>query len=370
MLLIEDILLALTVLYVAEMIFLRLGLERTESYDRNYSFQPNVSVIVAARNEEKNIGNCLASLVKLDYPADKVEIVIVDDGSTDRTPSIVQDHVQRYKHVKLVSTQSEAGNLRGKANALSQGIAHSKGEILMFTDADCTVPETWLKETISYYTEEVGVVAGFTLLRSKKTFEAIQTIDWFFLFGVAASAAGWNIPLTGVGNNLSVRRSAYDSVGGYRSLPFSVTEDYALVQAVWQMTKLRVRYPLNPKTLVQSMPCASWRELYRQRQRWGVGGLEMVFRGFLLMAVHFAMHLSILVGLFLASPPILLAAVAGKLFADLLFLWKPIRTFKKYELLQYFFLFELFYSIYELLIPFVALLSKKVVWKERAFRER
>ena len=369
MLLIEYILLGLTVLYLGEMIFFRLGLERNASFDKNYSYQPNVSIIVAARNEERNIGECLAALVKLDYLKEKFEIIIVDDGSTDQTSSVVQEYSGRYPHVKLISAESEVGNLRGKANALSQGIAQSRGEILMFTDADCTVPEAWLKETVSYYTEGVAVVAGFTFLVSEKSFDAVQAIDWFFLYGVAAATAGWNIPLTGVGNNLSVRRSAYDRVGGYRNLRFSVTEDYALVQAIWQTTRMRVRYPLNLETLVQSKPCASWKELYRQKQRWGVGGLEMVLRGFLLMAVHFAMHLSILVGFILASPWVLVTAIAGKFLGDLLFLWKPIYVFKKYRLLNFFLLFELYYSIYELLIPFVALLSKRVVWKERAFKE-
>ena len=369
MLIIDYILLVLTVLYFGEMIFLRLGLERNESYDKDFSYQPNVSVIVAARNEEKNIGECLDSLVRLDYPADKFEIIIADDGSTDTTPHIVQEYVRRHRFVNLISVQSGTGNLRGKANALSQGIAQSKGEILMFTDADCIAPETWLKETVSYYTEGVGVVAGFTFLVSEKAFDAVQAIDWFLLFGVAASTAGWNIPLTGVGNNLSVHRSAYDRVGGYRNLPFSVTEDYTLVQAIWQVTKMRVRYPLKPETLVQSKPCASWRDLFRQKQRWGVGGLEMVLPGLLLTAPHFAMHLSILVGFFGASAPVLVVAVAGKLAGDFLFLWKPIHALKKYGLLKYFLLFELYYSIYGTLIPFVALLSKKVVWKERAFKE-
>lgn len=369
MLFIEYILLAVGILYLAEMVFLRLGLDRTDRYERNPSYQPTVSIIVAARNEEHNISECLASLVQLDYPTEKCEIIVVNDGSTDKTHEIVHHFAQKHSQVKLIHAQSGTGDLRGKANALAQGIEHSAGEILLFTDADCTVPPPWVKETVSYYTEGVGVVAGFTYLTSKKTFEGIQAIDWFLLFGAAAATAAWNIPLTAIGNNLSLRRQAYDKVGGYRNLPFSVTEDYALVQAIWQKTRLRVRYPLNIHTLVLSKPCASWKELFRQKQRWGVGGLEMVLRGFLLMSVHFALHLLILVGVFFASPWLLAAAIGEKCLADLLFLWKPIQRFRKYSLLKYFIFFELYYSIYELLLPFVALLSKKVIWKERAFNE-
>ncbi len=359
----DYILLFLTVLYLVQMVFLWLGLRRNESHDKDSLYRPNVSVIVAARNEETNIDECLACLVKLDYPNKKFEIIVVDDGSTDKTASIVQEYTQRYPQLKLITAERGVGNLRGKANALSQGIAESRGEILMFTDADCTTPETWIKETVCHYTEDVGVVAGFTLLSSERAFEAVQAIDWLFLVSVAAAAAGWNVPLTAVGNNLSVRRSAYDRVGGYRNLPFSVTEDYTVVQAIWQTTRLCLRYPLIPQTIVQSKPCASWKELFRQQQRWGVGGLDMVLRGLLLMGVQYAMHLSILIGLIVASPWALCAAIAGKLSGDLLLLSKPVRVCKTYGLLKYFFHFELYYFIHGLLIPFVAILSKKVVWK-------
>lgn len=368
MLIIEYVLIAATALYLLEMLFFRLGLERTRSYGRDASYQPTVSVIIAARNEEKNIAECITSLVLLDYPEEKYEIIVVDDNSTDNTAAIVRDFTRKHpRQVKLVHAHPGVGDLRGKANALLQGIEQSNGEILFFTDADCTVQPAWVKETLSYYTEGVGIVAGFTFLTSEKMFEGIQAIDWFLLFGVAASTAAWNIPLTAVGNNLSVRRSAYNEVGGYRNLPFSVTEDYALVQKIHQKTKLRVRYLLNSETLVQSKPCNSWKELFRQKQRWGVGGLDMVFRGFLLMSIPFALHLLILVGCFLVSFPLLAAAMIVKAFADLYLLWKPIRTFKKQFLLKHFLPFELYFSLYELLIPFIALFSKKVVWKERAF---
>ena len=369
MLLIEYILIGITILYVAEMVFLWRGLERTDTYDRDFSYRPYVSIIVAARNEEENIEGCLTSLLQLDYPQDMHEIIVDDDGSTDNTAAIVRSYEQKFSHVKLIRAEAGHSNLRGKANALAQGVQRSTGEVLMFTDADCTVPSGWVTETVSYYTDGVGAVAGFTFLRTDKLFDGIQALDWFFLLGAAAATAAWNIPLTAIGNNLSTYRSIYDRVGGYQNLPFSVTEDYALVQAIWQTTRSQIRYPINDKTLVQSKPCSRWKELFRQKQRWAVGGLDMVPRGFLIMSVHFAMHLSILTSAFIVSPEVLLTALAAKLFSDALFLWKPIHRFRKYTLLKYFFFFELYYSLYELLLPFIALFSKKVVWKERSFSE-
>ena len=369
MLFFDYIFIGLVVFYLCQMVFLRWGLEKTRKYNLTIDYEPMVSVIVAARNEEENIRACIESLLQLEYPKEKCELIIIDDGSTDRTGAIAQSFAKIHNHVRVIVSATGQGNLRGKANALSQGIDQSKGEILLFTDADCVVPPTWIRETVAHYAPGVAVVAGFTLLRHSTAFEAIQAIDWFLLFGVSAATAAWNMPLTGIGNNLSVRRSAYDAVGGYRNLPFSVTEDYALVQAVWQKTRMEVRYPLNRKTLVVSKPCATLRSLFRQRQRWSVGGLEMVFRGFVLMAIPFALHLSFFVGFLLSPSWLWWTIMSVKIAGDIFLLWYPIRVFKEFNLLQYFLFFELYFIVYEMFIPFIALLSRKVVWKERSFKD-
>jgi len=371
----DYILLAVVAVYIVEMIFLKKGLDCTETYPRNRTYEPTVSIIVAARNEEQSIGSTLTSLTSIDYPQEKLEIIIVNDNSIDRTSEVVRGFMPGHPNIKLVHAQRGTGHLHGKANALAQGIEQSSGEILLFTDADCVVSPMWVRETLSYYTEQVGIVAGFTSIPSRRAFEGMQALDWIYLLSVASAAATRNMPLTAVGNNLSVRRSAYESVGGYRALPFSVTEDYVLVQAIWQKTKLQIRYPINANTVVESRACSSWKDLFRQRQRWGVGGLDMVPRGLLLMSVHFAMHLLLYLSVLLlvlyppAAPSIaaFLTALGGKLLADAYLLSKPLRILRRQSLMKYFFTFELYYSMYQMILPFVAILSKEVIWKERRF---
>jgi len=364
------ILLTIALVYCVEMILFRRGLDRADRFRRDSSHKPTVSVIVAARNEESTIGDCIASLVNLDYPSDKLEIIIVNDASSDGTANVVEEWHRKNPRVMLVNAQPGSGNLRGKANAVVQGIERSIGEILMFTDADCLVPKTWVRSTVSYYTDGVGIVAGFTALRAKTAFEGIQAIDWFMCVGAAATTAAWSIPLTAVGNNLTVRRSAYDAVGGYGALPFSVTEDYTLVQAIWQRTHPSIRYPVNRETLVESMACPTWKTLFRQKKRWGVGGMDMVLRGLLIMSVHTLMHVAVGVALFVLPLPEFAAMVTAKMVADLYFLWKPIAVSGRYSLLKYFLHFEAYYFAYETLLPIIAVMSKKVVWKERAFGEQ
>ncbi|CAG0975906.1 partial Beta-monoglucosyldiacylglycerol synthase, partial [Anaerolineae bacterium] len=149
--------------------------------------RPFVSVVVAARNEEHNIGRCLESMSRLTWPRDQLEVIIVNDRSEDATPAIVREYAARFPFIALLSAAPGTGHLAGKTNAVTQGIDASKGEIIMMTDADCAVPPSWIEETVKYYTADgIGLVPGFTAIRARNLFEAIQTIDWFALFTVAS----------------------------------------------------------------------------------------------------------------------------------------------------------------------------------------
>jgi|ERR1041384_2546703 cellulose synthase/poly-beta-1,6-N-acetylglucosamine synthase-like glycosyltransferase len=361
-----DLILAVSAfLYACLMVYLKVGMIRAYKIQRNNSFEPTVSVIVAARNEEVHIGACIKSLIRLDYPREKLEAVIVNDGSNDRTREIAEELGRNHPWMKVISASHGTGNLLGKTNAVSQGIEVSHGEILMFTDADCSVPQEWVRETVKCFDEKAGIAGGFTLLESSRTFEGMQALDWIFLFGVSSATAGWGIPLTVIGNNLAVRRSAYDSTGGFQNIPFSVTEDYALVQAILSSSPFEVRFPLNPATLVKSRACSTWKQLFRQKQRWGVGGLAMIWRGKVMMTIGWIFRTALLLSLFYSPPSLVLAGIACLLIADLQFLWKPLERIGRLRYLKYFPAFELYFTLYGLVITLVALLSKNVVWKER-----
>ena len=361
----EIILLGTAVLYGALVVFLRWGLSRATKINGRDRHEPAISIIVPARNEETHLGECLQSLSEIDYPKEKLQVIIVNDGSVDRTGEIAQSFVSIHSWMELVTTSKGEGNLRGKANALSGGIEVARGEVLIFTDADCTVPRRWVRETVRSFGERTGIVGGYTLLEAESAFEGMQALDWLFLFSLASSTAGWKIPLTVIGNNFAVRRTAYDMTGGYGNIPFSVTEDYSLVRAILEKSDFEVRFPVNPETLVKSKACATWKQLYRQKQRWGVGGLEMIFWGMLFMAIGWAFRFSLLLGCFFCSPSLVLMTTACLGLMDLWVLWMPLKRFGRLSYLKYFPAFELYFFLYALLLPIIAKLSRKVVWKER-----
>jgi 1,2-diacylglycerol 3-beta-glucosyltransferase len=364
-----DILLLFVVAYSIKIVVFGIAAFNAH-YPSSVSFKPTVSIIIAARNEEKNIRRCLESVAGLSYPIDLLEIIIVDDRSKDHTAEIVREYTDRHSHIRLLFASPGAGNLLGKTNAVAQGIETSVGEILMFTDADCSVPERWVEETVKYYNDpSIGIVAGFTALRNRHWFEAIQALDWFVLFSVAAATIRLKYPVTAVGNNLSVRRAAYDEVGGYRTIPFSVTEDYALFHAITHNTKYRPVFPVDPSTLVESEPCKDWKELYRQKKRWFTGGRAMDWKSLLVFAIPYCLNASLIANILFAPTFVVLTAFIIKIFVDLFLATPSIVSFRQWRLVPYFLIFEAYYISYVLLFPLVVLVRREVVWKDRSFEE-
>jgi cellulose synthase/poly-beta-1,6-N-acetylglucosamine synthase-like glycosyltransferase len=362
-----DVLLWLSLFYAIQMLALALGTWFAR-YNSNHAYQPSVSVIIAARNEEGNISRCLTSMSALRYPKEKLDIVVVDDRSTDGTAAIVRQFSAANPTIRLIVAQPESGQLRGKTNAVTQGIEASSGEIIMFTDADCEVQPGWVEETVKYYRDEsVGLVAGFTELRAETLFERMQALDWLLLLSIAAGGIRLGFPFTVIGNNLSVRRKAYDAFGGYRKIPFSVTEDYAIFHAVTTQTEYVPRYPLDDKTLILSGPCRSWRELYHQKRRWFTGGRDMEFRHLALFAVTYLYTLLLVVGL-----PVMWISgqwlpLFVKVVSDFLLLMPTLTSFRRWKLLPGFLLLEIYFTLYVLIFPPIVLTRRHVVWKERSF---
>ena len=220
----------------------------------------------------KKIISRIALLLSLGkrIPSNLFEVIVVDDNSTDNTADICKAFMEQFPNLFCIAAP-ENPNLPGKPNALACGIEASHGEVILITDADCTVPSTWIECTAQHYEGNIGLIGGITLQRNTNWFEGMQSLDWAFILGMAASTAGLGHQHGSIGNNLSFKRKAYDHVGGYRKLKFSVTEDYTIVQAIIDSGQWDYIYPIDSKTMVESKPCSDWKTLLRQKQRWGKG---------------------------------------------------------------------------------------------------
>ncbi len=329
---------------------------------------PLVSVIVAARNEEENILECLRSLNELVYPEKKIEIIIVDDHSTDKTSEIIKSYVRDKQKFKMIVPKENLKALKGKANAIANAIKIAKGDVILTTDADCTVNPLWTKTLASYYENDVAMVCGFTNQSSLNAFHEMQSIDFIFLLSVASGTMNLGKPLSCIGNNMSYRKNVYHEVGGYENIPFSVTEDFQILMAIHKLKKYKIIYPLEMDGLVTSKPCAGAKALYWQKKRWGVGGLNSDLAGFGVMASAFLVHLGILTAPFIFTAN-LLYGIAFKFFIDYFFMRDIHKRLNIKMTMKGFLAFEIYYVFYVVALPILLIFDKRVKWKGREYKK-
>jgi GT2 family glycosyltransferase len=162
---------------------------------------PLVSVIVPVRNGERTLGNCLTSLLATEYPPERREIVVVDNASTDRSREIA----------RTFPVQCVPEPRRGASHARNRGIEASSGEILAFTDSDCTVSTGWLRELVAGFDGEgFAAVAGEVVALPPRTpaerYAARRKPAW------SAWTQRRETPWFLAGN-VAVRREALDRIG-------------------------------------------------------------------------------------------------------------------------------------------------------------
>ena len=250
---------------------------------------PAVSILLAARNEEAALPRCLASLQALRYPPHKLEILVGDDASTDRTRAVAEAALRNFAgRAAVLPIVGTLGLARGKANVLAQLARQATGEYFFITDADMALPPTWLPAMLAHAAPGVGTVTGLSVVAGTGWLARLQAADWLQALALLQTGSEAGQPMTAMGNNMLVSRAAYQAVGGYEALPFSVTEDYALFAAV-NAHGFGYRQVFGPAVRAATLPAPSWAALVSQRLRWlrGVEALPgrvqaaaLVFNGY------------------------------------------------------------------------------------------
>ncbi len=259
---------ALTFLYAAALFKLRKGLSNLKAGTNKN--QPSISVVIAARNEEQTIHACLTAVLNQYYPSEKLEIIVVDDRSEDRTSDIVKSISAAHRRVKLLQIKDRSPHLAPKKRAIDLGIQNATGEIIVTTDADCQPGPKWLSELVNYFEPEVGLVAGYNPYKTNGSiFQEMLALDYFAMACVAAASAGLNYPLSCSGGNLAYRKELYLQIGGFKNFGNWVSgDDDFFLQQVREKTNWRIRYATHPNTFVATTPPMNLKEFVNQRIRY------------------------------------------------------------------------------------------------------
>ena len=287
-----------------------------------------VSVIVVARDEERVIGDCLQALRAQQFWGE-LEVIVVDDRSRDRTPHMVRELAEEWPALRLA--QVAASTLRcPKKNALAIGIEHSRGELLLFTDADCEPSPGWVQSTVTAFGDGVGMVTGYAAPgRGHRWIHKLLALDNLAVAAMGAGSAGMRAPLSCSGRNLAYRRCVYDEVGGFSSIGHLVGgDDVYMMRLVRAQTGWEVVYNADPRAWVTSDPGAGTAaEVVQQKLRHASKAGRYRGPARLLGVAVYAFHLLILLGLCQAALGGGVAVVAGVWAARWLADWALVRHF-------------------------------------------
>ena len=367
-------LLILTALYCQKILFFYRGLFRLNPGHADW--QPTVTVIIPARNEEENIRSCLDSLLRQDYPVEKFQIIVVDDGSTDQTGEVVRTYVSKYRNVTLIPTDDHPTNPAPKKTAIQQGIANSDGEVIATMDADCRVGPTWLREVIRHFEPEVGMVAGllaFDRQAETNLFHKLQSLEFIGLVAAGAGSLGWGQPLIANGANLAYRRVAFTDIGGFVGIDRVASgDDVLLMQKLHANGKWKIRLAASADAIVHTQPQKDLRAFLNQRKRWAAKSQHFPGRStvFFLASVYL-LYFSFLVAvpiscLNLSLFPLPIFLLTCKAVVDFLLVTKGCSLMQRRDLLKYFPLAEVLQVPYVLYAGAAGLLGS-FQWKGRKY---
>ncbi len=240
---------------------------------------PPVSILIPAHNEEIVIGATLDAMLALDYPADRLEIVVINDGSTDSTREIIEDYARKDPRVVLYNVPKGEGG-KGKSRALNLGLQAARSKFIAIYDADNTPAPDALKYLIAQLLlhPELGAVLGkFRTVNKDRTlltrFINIETLS----FQSILQAGRWRLfrIATLPGTNFVIRKEVIDQVGGWDE--DAMTEDSELSIRMY-LNKWRIKF--IPYALTYEQEPERWGVWMRQRTRW-VRGNNYVTKKFL-----------------------------------------------------------------------------------------
>jgi len=367
--------LTLTCLYVFVILFLRKGWSSIPLYiPRDPVLQTKVSILIAARNEEEKIARTIDDILAQSYPAALIELIIVDDHSTDRTSDIVSSYSE--KGVKLIRLNEKEKLNSYKKKAIAEAISMASGELIVTTDADCRMKPNWIKTIVSFY-EETGsklISSPVVYHQEKSFFERLQTLEFLYLIGLGASSIGNKMPSTCNGANLAYRKDVFIELGGFKGIDeLASGDDELFLHKVASQYPDKIGFCKSADAIVYTDAKETLPEFISQRKRWASKSTKykdkkIVALGVAIWLFNLIIFANVLLGLYIADIWIIaLLAIALKFFSEMLFL-SPVTAFaKRSELMKYLPLLTVIHILYIIYIG-IAGNSGKYIWKGRLVR--
>lgn len=240
-----------------------------EKKSQKLSRHPYFTTIVPAFNEEEAITETLQSLINLDYPKNKREIIVVNDGSQDQTKLLVEQFISQHPDHKIILINQKN---QGKGRAMNNGLSQAKGEFFACLDADSFVSPNALQEMLPYFMEDSNVAAVCPLLKVKKPSSIIQKVQWAeYTTNMLYKMLNAKLDCIHVtpGPFSIYRTEVIKKLGGYDEN--TITED---LEIAIRLQKYHYKIAQTFNATVETIAPDNWKDLFWQRIRWYKGSVE------------------------------------------------------------------------------------------------
>jgi cellulose synthase/poly-beta-1,6-N-acetylglucosamine synthase-like glycosyltransferase len=340
------------------------------------SFLPTTTftILIPARNEEKNIVACLQSIQQLNYPKELIEIILIDDFSDDATVATAKQF-SAVQVIELKELLKEKINSY-KKKAIELGVEKAKGSHIVTTDADCTVPNNWLRN-FAYIIEQqptVFIAAPVAMKEENSFIKLFQSLDFLTLQGITAASVGAGFHSMCNGANLCYNKEAFYAVAGFKGVDHIASgDDMLLMHKLYSRFPAEVHYCKAADSIVLTKPVETVAEFFRQRIRWASKADQYedkrIFWVLLLVYLLNVLFVVLFVAAFFNNNLWILLAgsLLFKTIVELVFLIPVANFFQKEKLLVWFPFAQPFHIIYTVIAGWLGKFGK-YEWKGRTVK--
>lgn len=332
-----------------------------------------ITIIIPARNEEQAIGLCLRSLLNQTYAPELLQIIVVNDHSTDETVAVVNSFGESRIQLIQLGDYVDTPINSYKKKAIEIAVGKSTGQLIVTTDADCVAPTAWI-ETIAafYHTQQAAFIAAPVRIGPDRSLLAIfQSLDFLMLQGITGASVHKRFHSMCNGANMVYEKKAFYEVEGFAGIDTLASgDDMLLMHKIYRRYPDRVFFLKSPEAIVTTRAAENWRDFFNQRIRWASkAGIYKDKRIFFVLLLVYLLNLSLFILLIAGffNPfwfLCLLILIVIKFFLELSFIRALARFFSLSHLLVWFPFLQPLHIIYTVATGFFGQLGK-YEWKGR-----
>jgi len=319
-----------------------------------------LSVVIACRNEEKNLPSLLNDLKRQNYSERLFEVIIVDDNSTDKTTDVVTSF-SGLNNIKIISNPG-----RGKKQAIRAGINAARGDLILTTDADCRMKESWIRTVAGFYEQFSPdmIILPVMISQDKGFFSRFQELEFLSLQGITAGAAAMGEPVMCNGANLAFKKENYLSHSDSLHDEINSGDDIFLLHSLKKEKQSAIFWLESSNAMVLTQPVSTSQNFFKQRSRWISKSSSYNDRNTIVLGIVTFIAVALQAGTLLGSLinpsflPVFLMIFILKSIPDYLILENTTQRYSRKALMKWFFPSQLIYPFYVISVIFYSLIFR------------